>query len=259
MEVGSALSGIATSDELLALALLVAGVIVGRFASLGVGALLGALERRAARVTMSDESVLSPGLIRVSRVFVFWLLVALAVLVALRVLGIAGPSAIVDSVLGFTPRIFVAFSIIVAGHLLGLVAAHLATRLNDDVVPDSIGPRLLHVGILTAAVVIGLQHVGVDISFITRLLLVLAGTVSAGLMLAFALGARGHVANLLARRELSRLNVGERVRVGDVEGTVVEIHSTGIEVAVADGIASIPASRLAGDGFVRVRRSDDDA
>ena len=54
----------------------------------------------------------------------------------------------------------------------------------------------------------GLQHVNVDITFVTQLVLILVGTVSAGLMLAFSLGARRHVANLLARRELSRLAIG---------------------------------------------------
>ena len=258
MDETSTALGIATRSELVALGILVVGVVLARVASIGVGSLLEFVDRRAARVTMTEQTMLSPGIIRVSRIFLFWLLVALSVLMALRVMGVGGPSAIVNTVLGFTPRVFIAFSIIVAGHLLGLVAAHLLSRLSDDVSPDSIGPRLLHLGILSVAIVMGLQHVNVDISFITRLFLILVGTVSAGLMLAFALGARQHVANLLARRELARLAVGERVRIDGIEGTIVDVHSTGIDVAVDDGIASVPAAKLAESGFVHLKGSDGD-
>ena len=81
--------------------------------------------------------------------------------------------------------------------------------------PKSAAPRLLYLAIMAVAVVMGLQHVNVDITFVTQLVLILVGMVSAGLTLAFSLGARRHVANLLARRELSRLAVGDRVKIGD--------------------------------------------
>ena len=52
-----------------------------------------------------------------------------------------------------------------------------------------------------------------------------------------------HVANLLARRELSRLAIGERIRVDGVEGDIVDIYNTGLDIATEDGITSIPAAR----------------
>ena len=197
-------------------------------------------------------------MVRLSRVFVFWLLIAGSVLLALRVMGVGGLPELLNSVLGFMPKLFVAFSIIVAGHLLGLFSAHLLSRLEEGWSADSTAPRLLYIAIMAVAIVMGLQHVDVDISFVTRLVLILVGTVSGGLMLAFSLGARQHVANLLARRELSRLAIGDRIRVGGVEGNIVEIYSTGVDVATEEGIASIPAACLAEHGVLRLPRVPED-
>ncbi|NNF16405.1 MAG: mechanosensitive ion channel, partial [Gammaproteobacteria bacterium] len=102
------------------------------------------------------------------------------------------------------------------------------------------------------AIVMALQHVGIDITFVTRLLLILVAVVGGGLMLAFAIGARCHVANLLAHRELSRIAVGEYIRIDEVQGKVVEIHNTAVDIATAEGIATIPAARFAEVNVLRL-------
>lgn len=247
----------ASRPEIVALITLIGGIILARVASLGVGALLRAIDRQSVKLTTTEDSLIPPGLIRVSRVFVFWLLVAGSVLVALRVMGIGGLPELLNAVLGFMPKLFIAFSIIVAGHLLGLFLAQMLSRLSDSWSAKSAVPRLLYIAVMAVAVVMGLQHVNVDITFVTQLVLILVGTISAGLMLAFSLGARRHVANLLARRELSRLAVGDRVKVGDVEGNIVDIHSTAVDLATEEGIASVPAARLAEEGFIRIPRTSE--
>ena len=258
MEQTTATLDLVARPELVALATLVGGIVIARLASLGVGALLGAIDRRAARLTTTEDGLIPPGLIRVSRVFVFWLLIAAAVLLSLRLMGIGGLPELLNSVLGFMPKLFVAFSIIVAGHLLGLFSAQMLSRLRDSWSPRSAVPRLLYLAIMSVAVVMGLQHVNVDITFVTQLVLILVGTISAGLMLAFSLGARQHVANLLARRELGRLNIGDRVRIDGIEGSIVDIHSTAVDIATGEGIASVPAARFAERGVLRIPRAQDD-
>lgn len=251
------LENLASRNELIALAILLVGVIVARLASLAVGGILAMIDRRTARLTTSDTSVVSPRLIDVSRVIVFWLVVILAVSLALRLLGVGGISTMLNGVIEFIPQVLVAFTIIVGGHLVGLLASHLVAEVSDDLSTESVGPRLLHGAIVVVAVVMGLQHINVDISFITQLLLILVAVVGGGLMLAFALGARRHVANLLARDALSRLAVGDRIRVDDLEGSVVDIYNTGLDIATDDGIASIPAARLTEVAVLRKSIGDD--
>lgn len=258
MDETSASLGFASRPEVVALVTLVGGIIIARLASIGVGALLRAIDRQSARLTTTEEGLIPPGLTRASRVFVFWLLVAASVLLALRVMGVGGLPELLNSVLGFMPKLFVAFSIVVAGHLLGLFSAQMVSQLSDGWSAKSAVPRLLYLAIMAVAVVMGLQHVNVDITFVTQLVLILVGTISAGLMLAFSLGARRYVANLLARRELSRLAIGDRVKIDGIEGNIVDLHSTALDIATEEGIASVPAARLAERGFLRIPRAPED-
>lgn len=248
---------LSSHPEMVAIALLVLGLIAARLASFAVGYALSALDRRMARVTTSDTSILSPRLISLSRAFVFWLMLILTVALAARVLGVGGDSASLnDQFIAFLPQVLIAVAIVVAAHLAGLLAANILVQLSDSIPAGSLGPRLLHATIVAIGLVMGLQHIGVNITFITQLLLLLVAISGGGLMLAFALGARQHVANLLARNEVSRLVIGERIRVDDVEGKIIEIHSTTVDVATQQGVVSIPSSRFAEGMVLRIREGN---
>ena len=246
-----------TRSEVIAVGVLVIGIVVARLASLAVAAIFGIIDRRAARFATSDTYAMSPRLIRYSRAFAFWLVLVLAISLSLRALGMGGMGTPLTAIIDFMPKLLVAFAIVITGQLLGLTCRHLLLRLGDSIQADSLWPKFVHGSIVAIAVVLGLQHVGVDITFVTRLILILAGTISAGMMLAFALGARQHVSNLMARRELARLNVGERIRIDGHEGEIVDIHNTGVDIATDEGIASVPAARLAEAGFLRPGETDE--
>ena len=234
-----------THPELFALGVIVIGVIAARLASVATGFALGQLDKQTARVATTDDSVLTPGLIRIVRGIVFWIILTLSLVVALQVLGSGGFQEMIDSGVGFIPKILGALLIVVIGHLLGLVASTLLSNFRDGALAESPLPRLLHVVIIAVAVVIGLQQIRVDISFITRLLLIIFAVTGAGLALAFALGARQHVANLLSASELDSLAIGQRIRIDDIEGTVIEVGQTGVSLTTGDGFANVPASRFA--------------
>ena len=245
-------------DEVIAIAILILGVIAARLASIAAGAMLGLLDRRAAQLATTEDALVSPKLIRVIRAVLFWLIVVLAISYALAVLGVGGLSTMLVNFMDFVPQILVGFTIVVAGHVIGLLASHVASNLDSDTSTSSLAPRLVYGTIVVVAVVMGLQHVNVDISFVTQLLLIGVAVAGSGLMLAFGLGARQHVANLLARRELSRLAVTDRIRIDGVEGDIVDIHATGVDIATAEGVVSVPAARFADTSVLRFKKVSKD-
>lgn len=241
-------------DEVIAVVILIVGVIVARLASVAAGALLGFLDRRAARLTTSEKPLMPPKLVRIIRSVIFWLIIVLAISYALAVLGFGDLPTLLTSVMNFVPQALVAFAIVVAGHVIGLLASHVVSNSSIGVSSGSLMPRLVYSIILIVAVVMGLQHINVDISFVTRLLLIGFAVAGSGLMLAFGLGARPHVENLLARRELSRLSVSQKIRIDGIEGEIVDIHSTGVDIATAEGIVHVPAARFAQTNFLVLRQ-----
>lgn len=252
MDEASPTTALAVQPELLALGIIVAGVILARLTSMGAGFALHRLDAHAARVATTDASVLTPHLIRVVRGIVFWLVLTLSIAFALQVLGAGGLPTIFDIGMGFVPQLLVAVLIVVIGHLLGLVSSSLLAGLNGGVLAASPVPRLVHVMIVVVALVIGLQQIGIDISFVTRLILILVGVFGAGLAIAFGLGSRRHVANLMASGELNTFRVGERIRIGEIEGTIIEVHSTGVSVSTGEGVANVPSSLFAETAVVRM-------
>lgn len=252
MEEASPTTVFTAHPELLALGIIVAGVILARLTSMGAGFALNRLDAHAARVATTNASVLTPQLIRVVRGIVFWLVLTLAIALALQALGAGGLPAMLDVGMGFVPQVLIGVLIVVIGHLLGLIASSLLSGVDDGALSTSPVPRLVHAMIVVVALVIGLQQVGIDISFVTRLILILVGVIGAGLAIAFGLGSRQHVANLMASGELTSFRVGERIRIEDIEGTVIEVHSTGVSISTEDGVANVPASRFAESVVIRI-------
>ena len=242
--------------ELYSVIFLVGGFIVARAASAGVAALLNVAGRRAARLATSEDSLLTPRLVRVVRQLVFWVLLTASVVLALSLLGVGAIDRLVTVTVGLVPSILIALAIVVTGHLAGLLLAQLTERVVENLSPESGWPRLVHAVVVTIAIIMALQQLGVDISFLTQLLLIVLAIGGGGLMLAFALGARQHVANLLARRELEHFRVGDTIEVDGVSGTIVAIHDTTVEVATSGGTGLIPAARFA-TGIVKRSTGDD--
>ncbi|MDZ7685932.1 MAG: hypothetical protein U5O39_13750 [Gammaproteobacteria bacterium] len=53
---------------------------------------------------------------------------------------------------------------------------------------------------------------------------------------------------------LDRYRVGDAVRIGEIEGTIVEFTGTGVAVQTDEGIVNVPASRFA-ESIVTVVKS----
>jgi small-conductance mechanosensitive channel len=95
------------------------------------------------------------------------------------------------------------------------------------------------------ALVIALEQLGVNGRVLELTLAVTVGSTLAAAALAFGLGARASVANIIAARYVAQLyRVGQRVRIDGLEGTVAQLTPTSVVVQTDDGRAAVPASRF---------------
>jgi len=238
--------------EIVAVVVLIAGMVLAHFARIWCARVLTLMDQRLAHQATTATSALTPRFIDRFSKGLFWLLVLLTVIAALRILGVGGFSVLADEVVAWVPKVVIALAIVGAGHLVGLVSRGLVSRLGPALPADSPIPRLVHASAVLVALVMALQQLGIDITFITQLMVVLLGITAGGMVLAFALGARQHVANLIGRSELGRYSVGERIRVDGQEGEILEIHRTGVDLATGEGRVTVPASRFSEQSVVRV-------
>ena len=171
----------------------------------------------------------------------FWTTVAAAVALSLIVLGTGQATRLLDAALVLLPRLFAAVFMLIGGHLVGIALREIVRRRLRSV---PFPPRAAYWLAVAPAVIAAAQQLGIEVSFIANLALV-AFTIGLGALgLAFALGARAYVANLIARRDLEQYREGDRLRIDGVEGTVVEVLRTALVLATPDGLVTIPAARF---------------
>lgn len=230
-----------------ALLLVLAGWVVARLArggtmklAAGVNALLVRFGRR--RVQRSAQ--MTPAVVSVVGNVAFWLVMLVAVALAARVGGLQMFTVWLDRIVSYLPTLL-------AGGLI-LLAGWLVSTLARDVVAaalESAGSEQSHffglmaqAAIFLAALVIGLDQIGIDVTMLTILFGVIVGGLLLCLALAFGLGARSFVGNLIGAQQIrGLLQPGQRARIGEHEGTVVELTPTTVVLATEQGHVTIPA------------------
>lgn len=159
----------------------------------------------------------------------------ITIIVAAQVAGLAIVTDWLRRLLVLLANLVVGIAIIVVGYFVGLLVRERAQAESPLV------GRIAQVTVLAIATIVGLDQVGVDVAVVIALTAVVAGGLVAGLFVAFGLGARRFVSNLIgARSARGMLGPGLRVRIGDVEGTVLEITATHIALDTVDGRLLVP-------------------
>ena len=240
--------------ELAAVLVLVTGVVLGKLAEILARRVMSLGDRFASRYGSREHQLVSPLFQQVFSLIVFATVLVLAAIAAVRVLDIPQLSTWLDGVLAYGPRFILGLFIIGLGTVVGALLRNLTAGVLADGDSNAVLPRLVHVGVIAVAVITGLQQLGIDISFITQLALIVLAALLGGLSLAFGIGARQYVANLMAQAELARYSNGERLRIDEDEGEVVEIYRTGLTLSTTEGLVSIPAARLAKGRVIRLSR-----
>ncbi len=145
---------------------------------------------------------------------VFWLGFSIALMEAASTLGLTAVGAFVGQVALFLPRLVVAAVIAAVGVVAGrLAGAGLERTAHSAGLAHGAGlGRLLRIAIVLAAVVVAIDQLGLRTDFLTSGLLVVAASLFGSAALAFGLGARTTVANILASHYVQKLyEVGQYV------------------------------------------------
>jgi len=188
---------------------------------------------------------------------VFWLVVVCAVMAATETLGLPVVTAWLSGVATFLPRIAVAILIIALGTVAARVAGHVVSSAAAAAnVPssDRLG-RVTELSLLLGTALVAIDQLGIEISFLKVTLLILFGALLLGAALAFGIGGRDLVANILSAHYVHRqYQVGQVIRVDGVEGRIVKFTETSVILECEEGDVSIPARTFADSRSTLVAR-----
>ena len=105
--------------------------------------------------------------------------------------------------------------------------------------------KLTRYVIMIIAIIIAIDQIGFDITFLTQLIYILLATFLIGAALAFGIGAKTSVSNILAAYYVNRsFKEGDIIRMGKHEGKIIKLSSTSITLKTELGEVNIPAKEF---------------
>lgn len=175
---------------------------------------------------------------------IFWVTMLVFIAIAARLVGFTGAASWLNRMVVYLPSLFAGGLIIIGSFILGAVMRKLithaaaASHINQ---PKRLGHVVQGV-VIVVGLIIGLGQVGIDVSFIIILFGIVVGAVLAGFSLAFGLGAKTLVENLIANQHAKQLiRPGQLAQIGNQRGRVIEFTATGIILESERGRFVIPA------------------
>ena len=175
---------------------------------------------------------------------IYWIIVLLFLRAALASLKLPSLAELLDRLLTYLPNIFIAAFFIIGGTILGnslrdkiSESAHSAGFRQAEVLG-----AMVRVTIIALSILVGLAHIGLDVRLFELILIIFVASLSGSIALAFGLGAGATVSNIISSRYVRKnYRVGQRIRIQEMQGNILEILPTGIVLETKSGRTFIPA------------------
>lgn len=177
---------------------------------------------------------------------------------AIEALGLPAISNVLSLMTAYLPRVLAAALIVFVGLWVGdFVNTLLQTASGAMQVSyaPAVGRGLqILIGIVFLIIAVG--QLGIDSSVLVITLAIVFSSTFGAAALAFGLGARTTVSNIIAARYVRRqYRAGDTIHIGNLQGTVTEITDTAVMLESTEGSIMVPAVRFAEDASLLVKRS----
>jgi small-conductance mechanosensitive channel len=190
--------------------------------------------------------------------FVFWLVLLVFMAAAVETLGLPVMTDLLGKLVAYAPNLLAAILISLAGVIAARAARSAALRAAEaGGIAQARGiATIAEVVVIVLVVVIALEQLGVNGRVLELTVAITAGSALAAVALAFGLGARASVANLIASHYVARMvTVGQDLIIDDIRGTVIELTPTTVILKTDVGRVVVPAQRFHDTGTVTLIES----
>ena len=189
---------------------------------------------------------------------VFWVVMLFFILAAAEVLELEVISGLLTGVTTYLPRLLAGLLILFLGLWFGEATRAVLTRtsLRAGVEQGEVLGRLGQALVLLVVFSIAAGQIGIDNTVLVVLVATLFGVLLGALALAFAIGARTTIANLLAAQTIAQTyHIGDTIRIGDIEGRILRITRTSLILETPEGQTLIPAKQFSERESVTLSRT----
>lgn len=179
--------------------------------------------------------------------FVFWVVLTFFLAGAVERLGLPALSSLLAMVAQYLPHVLAAVLLVLGGVILGKLAGRAVTAAatSAGVARAPALGQVVQAALVLVGAIVGLEQLGVRGQLFVIIVAVVVGTFLGGAGLAFGLGARTTVGNILAAYYAAQAyRPGQRVRIGAIEGRIVTTTATSVMISTPAGRVAVPASKF---------------
>lgn len=230
-----------------AITLLIVGWLVAHLLRLGTRKIVRGFDALYARFARSDTtkpSGVSQSYELIASQVIFWAILIFFLAASANLLGWNLLTDWMRSIVSFLPSLITGLLVIMAGFLIGsgVHSAIMRTASTAGVAQSAMLARIAQIVVLFCSIVIGVEQIGLNVEFLTNVIVVIVGILLAGAALAFGFGARTMVANIIGAQHMRKhCRVGEQLNVGEYKGEILEVTQTAIVLDAKQGRTVIPA------------------
>lgn len=174
---------------------------------------------------------------------VFWVVFLFFITAAIEALGLEAVSQVLGEAATYLPRVLGALLIFGAALWLSELSRTMVSRAmaHTQIGRAELVGRLSQVATITVGLILAVDQLGVNSTILVVVLVALfACTFGAG-ALAFGLGARDTVGNIIGMHYFSSAyRTDDRIRINGVEGRVVAKSATNVTLETDEGLVTMP-------------------
>lgn len=175
---------------------------------------------------------------------IFWMILIFTFVLISEIIGLPIITFWLSGIVTFLPNILVAVIIIFLGIIGGKLAGNLIISAANraDLSHGNVIGKIAQYGLLIISLIISIDHLGIEISFLIQIVNIVLAALLFGAALAFGLGAKKSVSNILASYYIHQnFKEGDKIKIDETEGQIIQINSTSIKLDTEEGEVNIPA------------------
>jgi small-conductance mechanosensitive channel len=190
---------------------------------------------------------------------IYWMIIIFFLTAATEILGLPIITTWLSGIVNYLPNILLAaiivFSGIISGRLIRDIISSAVTK-TGAVFGDVLG-RFTQYAIIAVAILIAITQIGIDLDILTGIINIVLAAILFGAALAFGLGARTSVSNILACYYLqNRYQEGNIIKINDTRGRIVNITATFVIIETEEGQITVPAKKFSEESSILLKKGD---
>ena len=183
-----------------------------------------------------------------------WMLLLLILIIISDILGLQMLTEGIASFIGYLPRLFSAIAILMIGIYIANIIKNAILSLfkSLDIGGSNVIGNIVFFAIVVIVAITALNQAGIDTEMITSNLTLILGSLLLAFTIAFGLGSKEIVQRLLfGFYSRKNLNVGQKIKIGGIEGTIEAIDNIYLTLITDDGKFIFPIKEVS-DTIIQV-------